>query len=80
LHDFLKSHRITDVYIAGLATEYCVKYSVLDALKLGFTVHVIEDACRGIDLEPGDCRKAIEEMRTAGAHITDSTKILQATD
>jgi nicotinamidase/pyrazinamidase len=55
------------LYISGLATDYCVKQTVLDARKLGFRVVVLEDAIRGIDATTGDCERAIREMREAGA-------------
>lgn len=76
LHEYLKEHRICDIYVSGLATDYCVKYSVLDALKLGLNVFVIEDACRGVNLNPEDSQKALEEMRSAGAHIINSQQLL----
>lgn len=76
LFDLLKERHIDDVYVAGLATDYCVKYSVLDAIKLGFNVFVIEDACRGVNLEPDDSRKALDDMRAVGAHIVNSKDIL----
>lgn len=66
---FLKEKKVTDLYIAGLTTEYCVKYSALDAKRLGFNVFVILDACRPVELHPGDERKAIDEMKKAGVHI-----------
>lgn len=69
LSDFLKQEHIQRIYLMGLATDYCVKYSALDALKEGFDVSVIIDACRGVELNPGDISKAIEEMKAAGAHI-----------
>jgi nicotinamidase/pyrazinamidase len=55
------------LYVVGLATDYCVKQTVLDACKRGFRVVVLEDAVRGIDVEAGDSQKAIEEMVGAGA-------------
>lgn len=55
------------LYIAGLATDYCVKQTTLDARKLGLTVVVLEDAIRGIDATPGDCERALLAMRDAGA-------------
>lgn len=70
LGEYLKAQGIRELYAAGLATDYCVKYSVLDALKLGFKVHLLLDACRGIDLKQGDVQKAVEEMREAGALVT----------
>lgn len=75
LGDFLKSHGINDVYITGLATDYCVFYSVLDALHLGFKVHVVTDACRGIDLKRGDVQKALDKMAKAGALLTTVERI-----
>ena len=67
LGDFLKQQRVDEVYILGLATDYCVKYTVLDSVELGFTTHVILEGCRGIDVNPGDCKKAINEMKRADA-------------
>ena len=55
------------MFILGLATDYCVKFSVLDAVDEGFAVHLVLDGCRGINLEPGDVDRALEEMREAGA-------------
>lgn len=75
LDEFLKGRKVKQVYIAGLATDYCVKYSVLDALKLGFEVYVVSDACRAVNLNKEDEQKAIEEMRKAGAHIVISEEI-----
>ncbi|HYM60024.1 MAG TPA: bifunctional nicotinamidase/pyrazinamidase [Thermoanaerobaculia bacterium] len=70
--EFLKSEGVTDVYIAGLATDYCVKFTALDGIRLGFRVHVIEDGCRGVNLSPGDSVRAIEELRGAGVEILQS--------
>ncbi len=71
LGDYLKKKGVTDIYIMGLATDYCVKYSCMDAVSLQFKVHVISNACRGIDLTPGDCSRAIQEMREAGVNVVD---------
>lgn len=76
LHELLKAKHIKDVYLAGLTTDYCVKYSALDAKQLGFNVFVIEDACRGVNLEPDDTKKALEDMHSAGIHILNSKDIL----
>ncbi|MBC8874616.1 MAG: bifunctional nicotinamidase/pyrazinamidase [Planctomycetes bacterium] len=75
LGEYLRESGIRDVYVMGLATDYCVKFTVLDALDLGFHVHVIEDGCRGVDLKPGDSARAIEEMRKEGAYIVRSDQI-----
>ncbi len=72
LGDFLKRSDVQDVYVVGLATDYCVKFTALDALKLGFKTHLIEDACRGVNLNPGDVATAINEMRAAGAMVINS--------
>ncbi len=72
LGDYLESEGITDVYLLGLATDYCVKYSALDAVNLGFKTYVILDGCRGVELKAGDTRTALDEMRTAGVEITTS--------
>lgn len=80
LGDYLIMEGVRDVYLLGLATDYCVKYSALDAKKLGFNVFVIEDACRGIDLAPGDVNAALAEMRSAGIHLISSVDILKASE
>jgi nicotinamidase/pyrazinamidase len=76
LADYLHEHAINEIYMLGLATDYCVKYSCLDALKLHFNVFIIEDACRGININPGDVAEALNEMAEAGAHILHSKAIL----
>ncbi len=63
----LKKREIKTLYIGGLATDYCVKHTVLDALKEGFSVFFLEDGSRGVDLNPGDSKKAIDDMTGAGA-------------
>ncbi len=75
LGDYLHEQGVTDVYLAGLATDYCVKYSALDARELGFRTWVISDACRGVNLRPDDSATALEEMRAAGVEITRSTDL-----
>ncbi len=78
LYDYLKAENIHTVYIVGLATDYCVKYSALDAVKLGFTVYVIQDACRGVELTAGDSAAAYIEMQAAGVKLTDAASVLSA--
>jgi len=65
----LRQQGVEEVVVGGLATDYCVKNTVLDALKNGFKVKAVEDAMRAVELQPGDGEKAIEEMRAAGAEI-----------
>lgn len=63
-------HRINgELIVMGLATDYCVKYTVLDALKLGYRVNVITDGCRGVNLNAQDSALAFMEMSTAGATL-----------
>jgi nicotinamidase/pyrazinamidase len=69
LQEFLQKSKLTDLYFAGLATDYCVLYSVLDALQLGFRVTVLVDGCRAINMHPGDEASAIKKMADAGAII-----------
>ncbi len=75
--DYLKDQGITDLYIAGLTTDYCVKYSVLDAIALGFRTHVVRDACKPVNLSPDDEEKAIEEMKKAGAQVTTVQQVIE---
>ncbi len=75
LHEWLQEHKINRVAVCGLATDYCVKFTVLDALKLGYETTLIRDAVRGVNLTDGDSDKAVEEMKAAGASITDSSTI-----
>jgi nicotinamidase/pyrazinamidase len=65
----LRERQIDHLYVGGLATDYCVKHSVLDALGLGFEVTVLGDAIAGVDVQPGDSARAIADMRQAGAEI-----------
>lgn len=67
LHAYLQENNITTVYIMGLATDYCVQYSVLDAIILGYKTHVILEGCFGINKTPDDVEKAISNMQEAGA-------------
>jgi nicotinamidase/pyrazinamidase len=75
LDDLLKKQKIDTLYIAGLATDYCVKFTVLDALSLGYKVIVIKDGCQGVNLNPEDSQLAFSEMMEKGAIILSSTKI-----
>jgi nicotinamidase/pyrazinamidase len=65
----LAEHGIRKLYVGGLATDYCVKHTVLDALKAGYEVVVIEEGVRAVNVQPGDGDRAIEEMQAAGAAI-----------
>lgn len=72
LHELLTHRHADELFVLGLATDYCVKFTVLDALQLGYRVCVIEDGCRGVDLSAGDVSRAIDEMRNRGARIIKS--------
>lgn len=76
LEQFLNQHKVGRVACLGLTTEYCVKSSALDARSLGFDVTLIEDGCRGVNLKPDDCDKALDEMRRAGVRIMHSTDLM----
>jgi nicotinamidase/pyrazinamidase len=68
----LRARGIGRLYVGGLATDYCVKHSVLDGLRAGFDVRVLNDAIAGVDLRPGDSAAALREMRDAGARIAQT--------
>lgn len=72
LEEILRAASVTDVWVGGLATDYCVLWSVRDAIGLGFRTHVIRDACRGVELNAGDIDRAFDEMRARGAAIITS--------
>ncbi len=75
LEAFLRAQRVEQLFICGLATDYCVKFTALDAAGLGCRTFVVEDACRGVELKPGDVQRALEEMRSRGVEITHSSKL-----
>ena len=69
LAEILREQGVEEVWVGGLATDYCVKHTVLDARGAGFEVKALADAMRPVNLKPGDGEQAIEEMRKAGADI-----------
>jgi nicotinamidase/pyrazinamidase len=75
LAHYLEKRGTKDIYLMGLALDYCVNYSALDARQLGLNTHVILDGCRGIDLEPGDINRAVDEMKRAGAIVLKSSDL-----
>jgi nicotinamidase/pyrazinamidase len=66
---------VEEVWVGGLATDYCVKNTILDALKHGFRVKAIVDAMRAVDVKPGDGARAVEEMQQAGAELVNSADL-----
>jgi nicotinamidase/pyrazinamidase len=72
----LRDHDADEVYVCGLATDYCVRASALDACREGFDVTVVEDAVRGVEVNEGDSGRAFQDMRDAGARIATSDEVL----
>jgi len=69
LADILRDHGVDHVTVVGLATDYCVKNTALDALREGFSVTVDSTATRGVEVEEGDSERALEQVRAAGASV-----------
>ena len=76
--EWLKGKGVTEVHVCGLATDYCVKFTALDAISSGFKTHLVEDASRGVNLQPDDVKNAIADMKRAGVVIEQSTKMTKA--
>ncbi|HKP12803.1 MAG TPA: bifunctional nicotinamidase/pyrazinamidase [Blastocatellia bacterium] len=77
LDEYLKSRGVRRLYVAGLATDYCVRATTLDALRLGYETLVVTDGVRAVNVEPDDGAKALAEMEAEGARLVDSDAILQ---
>jgi len=75
LGEFLKNESVEDLYVVGLATDYCVKATALDADKLGFETFVVEDAVAAVNVKPGDGEKALKAMAHAGITLINSDEI-----
>lgn len=75
LDKFLKKKGVDTLYIMGLATDYCVKFTALDALQLGYHTFLITDGCRGVNLQAGDADKAIAELTEKGARPIRSKEL-----
>jgi nicotinamidase/pyrazinamidase len=75
LGEYLKDRAVGEVYICGLATDYCVKFTALDAVGLGLKTHLIEDASRGIHLQPGDVAAAIAQLQARGLTVVQSAAV-----
>ena len=72
LAEWLKQQGARELWVCGLATDFCVKFTALDAVAEGFRVHLITDACRGIDLPPGNVAAALAEIEAAGVQLVTS--------
>jgi nicotinamidase/pyrazinamidase len=68
---WLRDRSASELWIAGLATDYCVKFTALDAVREGFRVHLLAKACRGVNLQPGDVDSAIAAVRAQGVQIDE---------
>lgn len=76
LGEYLERRGVEEIYILGLATDYCVLFSVLDACRVGFRTFVVVDGCRGVDLKQGDSERAFQAMADAGAQLIRSRDLL----
>lgn len=76
LAESLREWGVDQLYLMGLTTEYCVKYSALDALALGFKTVVIVDGCRAVDLNPGDGERALKELQAKGALLSTADAVV----
>jgi nicotinamidase/pyrazinamidase len=75
LGDYLRAKNVAEVFVMGLATDYCVKATALDAVQLGLRTTVIEDGCRGVGLAAGDIEAAKAELRAAGVGFCQSDSL-----
>jgi nicotinamidase/pyrazinamidase len=73
----LSALKVRRLYVGGLATDYCIRSSVLDALSAGYEVTVLVDTIAGVDINPGDSEKAMKEMRLAGASFCTAGEVLR---
>ncbi len=75
LHEWLSKQHIQRLFVMGIATDYCVKFTVLDALALGYETYVITDGCRGVNILANDSQQAFEEMAAKGANLVTQNEI-----
>jgi len=76
LGEFLRAHEVREAVVLGLATDYCVKFTALDALSLGMHATLVEDGCRGVELQAGDVARALAEVQAAGGVVRRSADLL----
>ena len=76
LGDWLRAQGVREVYVLGLATDYCVKATAIDAVGEGFETFLVEDGCRAVELQPGDGERAVDAMRAAGVVVLDSGQLI----
>jgi len=75
LADWLRERGVDEVFVMGLATDYCVKFTALDAVGEGFATRLVGDGCRGVELSPGDVDAAVAELVEAGVTVVQSADI-----
>jgi nicotinamidase/pyrazinamidase len=75
---WLAKRRVREVWVCGLATEYCVRHTALDAASLGFRTAVVEDACCGLEVQPGDVQRTLAELAQAGVRIVAAKELVEA--
>jgi nicotinamidase/pyrazinamidase len=80
LAQILRDRDVDQVYVCGLATDYCVRASAIDACREGFDVTVVEDAVRGVEVNAGDSERAFADMRKAGAKVASFDEVLAAAE
>lgn len=76
LGEWLKQRGVSEVFVCGLATDYCVKFTALDAKDAGFKTRLVLDACRGVNVQPNDVENAVDQMERAGITIVKSADLL----
>lgn len=75
LGTYLREQGVDTIYVVGIATDYCVKWTVLDGCREGFDTHVVIDACRGVIQNAGDIEKSVAEMAEAGAKVVSAEMV-----
>lgn len=75
LRHLLAGMKVRELFVCGLATDYCVRASTLDAARLGYRVTLVADACRGVDFPNGNVERALADMRKAGVRVVDSSAL-----
>lgn len=75
LGGILRDAGVTDIYVCGLATDYCVKATALDGITEGFKVFLVRDACRAVNVQPGDEEAAIKEMEAGNVKVVTSAEV-----
>ena len=76
LDEYLIGKNVDTIYVCGLATDYCVKFTALDSLALGYETYLIQDACKGVNINPKDTEIALSDMKSKGIKIVNSSSII----